>query len=197
MNLELIDFALLCKIVNDWIMYFMMTILINWNYIITMVFLITIMMMVLFCFISTIIAFKQTWMRHKTVSNSTSNTGRCAFFRSISFIHLPRVFQIFFVLAIFHKCYLASFCFNTNSSVISIVMCMTQFAHWLITVIAFYCFTKLRNGFNLFAAATSFCYDCFRHIRFLIIRWGLGPGSYLLSVHGLFYYNSYIGYVNA
>ena len=165
-----------------------MTLTTDSNYIKTMFFGIT-GMMILFClFAARTLQF--IWPDQFTNFDSIINRVYClVFIWVISFVFLTGFslgYFAFCALGISSVCGHAVDCF--------FVFCFTNvrayFAIIIESVFAGFVFLKLRNIFDFFALRTLFCYDCLRHGLFPCKRLLLEPMAGYTPVVGSFYYKS-------
>ena len=184
-------------------MYNTMTSSTNRNYIVPMFWLITKVVMIIYCwFFQAFYTGKSFWRRHFSIKYSSKDYVLGFYFFKIIgtiFSCVSACYQsVFFCLT---KTFKISFYSHYTFFALSTTLMyfstfwtfpkktLTQFALTLWPIITLWSFVKLRDGFNFLAFRTSFCFNWFRHGLIPYIKSCLEPVSGYIPVSGLLYYS--------
>lgn len=195
-------------------MYLGMTFYANWGYVQNILFIVTSVVMIIFCNTPTDSTMIRTRWTKKSSIDKAENfcvSGHFLlvprpsipleislnFFESFGRPIFATVFKTLFRVLVIPFCYYLAWSFSVFSFIFAVLI--RKFLCILFPVGTFTTrtplFSKIRNGFNLIASYTLFCYDVLSHIRSSVT--GLIRATFgRQPVCGLFYYTGKRRYVN-
>ena len=147
------------------------------NYIKPMLFGITFVMVIFYCFMFAVMTVQGIWVRQFAscdgIINSPSSFNPYGIAGSKSFLLDPSVYSAFFALLIFQYCFYAILGFT----ILFLFKNKAEFTIRLKPIFASGMFAIFRGRFELFAFRALLCYDKFRHDCLLLIN-GLCLGPF-------------------